>query len=132
MIILRIERLVRFSKALKDCRRAVRKESAYALQAGAEAVQTTVRSDLATGRGQGDEARQPRSRSGRLAASVEIRSEASGLRAVIGSGLNYGRFLEFGTRAMAPRPWLAPALMENRKIIRARLCAAVNRALAQK
>ena len=35
----------------------------------------------------------------------------------MGTNVNYGRFLEFGTVKMAPRPWLRPSLDMNRDTI---------------
>jgi hypothetical protein len=46
-----------------------------------------------------------------------VRYDADGLRADIGSGANpdipgvdYALYTEYGTRHMAPRPWLRPSL----------------------
>lgn len=51
------------------------------------------------------------------------------LSAWFGTRLNYGRYLEYGTTRMLPRPWLRPTLKANRKEIAARIRDAVARAL---
>lgn len=55
----------------------------------------------------------PASDTGKLLGSVEVLFRNEGLIAEIGTALNYGAFLEFGTRKMQPRPWLTPALKKN-------------------
>lgn len=54
----------------------------------------------------------PATDTGRLAASIreELRSDSKGLVEVIGSDVIYAKPLERGTRKMAPRPFLRPAL----------------------
>ena len=50
----------------------------------------------------------PMSDTGRLAASVEIVGIGSPVVSV-GTNVRYGRWLEFGTSEMLPRPWLFPS-----------------------
>lgn len=54
----------------------------------------------------------PASDTGRLMASIhhEMLGAGQGVEARIGSDVNYALFLELGTRYMAPRPFLRPAL----------------------
>lgn len=75
-----------------------------------------------------------RSGTGALAESVEARSDADGLGGTVGTALPHGRYLEFGTRQMAARPWLQPAFDAAKPKIRKRLRAAVraaNRSVAR-
>lgn len=60
----------------------------------------------------------PASDTGRLASSVQIEGIGKPIVSV-GTALQYGRFLEFGTVNMAPRPWLTPSFeMALRDVIR--------------
>lgn len=61
----------------------------------------------------------PRLQTGRLRASVA--TARTGLVARVGTGLLYGRHLEFGTSRMAPRPWLRRSLLEMSDQIRAEI-----------
>jgi len=63
-------------------------------------------------------------RSGRLARRVTVETTPDGLAATVGTDLDYGTFLEFGTRRMAARPWLRPAFLDLRARLRARLARA--------
>lgn len=49
----------------------------------------------------------PHKQTGRLQTSIA--SERSGLEARVGTNLQYGRWLELGTRDVEARPWLRPA-----------------------
>ena len=56
----------------------------------------------------------PATDTARLKASVRARFFTGGLSAEIGTNVGYGRMLEFGTRNIAPRPWLNPAFEAER------------------
>ena len=56
----------------------------------------------------------PATDTGALASSVQ-RVDDKKTTAAVGTGLGYGRDLEFGTKNMAARPWLFPALESERK-----------------
>ena len=62
----------------------------------------------------------PRKRLGLLRSSIgSEKANDSGTIMRVGTNLDYGFFLEFGTkRGLAPRPWLRPALKQNRQRIR--------------
>ncbi len=55
----------------------------------------------------------PRVRTGNLRASIKSAWDKQGTRSVAGPTLSapYGKWLEFGTRRMAPRPYMQPALL---------------------
>jgi hypothetical protein len=57
--------------------------------------------------------------------SLFVRLGHDGLSAEVGTDLAYGRDLEFGTRRLAARPWLRPAVEAAKPRIRARLRAAL-------
>jgi len=47
---------------------------------------------------------------GNLIGSINIKVQGVRLRAFVFTPVEYGLYLEFGTAAIAPRPWLRPAL----------------------
>ncbi len=55
----------------------------------------------------------PQTDTGRLASSVSVR-ESGNLAAYVFTPLEYGKHLEFGTRHIAARPWLFPAMEKER------------------
>lgn len=54
----------------------------------------------------------PATDTGNLATSIHRVND--GIQAAVGTGLEYGKHLEFGTKNIAARPWLFPALESNR------------------
>lgn len=52
----------------------------------------------------------PNTDTGRLVKSVDFNFENRGLVGEVGTNLKYGKHLEFGTKTMAPRPWLSTAV----------------------
>ena len=61
---------------------------------------------LASGEGQA-----PNTDTGRLVSSIN--TEPTKDAVFVGTSLQYGKFLEFGTKNMKERPWLIPALKKN-------------------
>jgi len=57
-----------------------------------------------------DEERTPERSSGALAASIRVMPGSRAGTTQVGTDLDHGWFLEFGTVSAAPRPWLGPAL----------------------
>jgi len=55
----------------------------------------------------------PASDNGKLVESISRKRD--GLVAIVWTELEYGKFLEFGTTHIAPRPWLTPAVEKNRE-----------------
>ena len=58
---------------------------------------------------------------GRLRNSIAHEVDANGLNATIGTNLEYAPYVEFGTQRMRERPYLFPALEEERAAFLARL-----------
>jgi len=59
----------------------------------------------------------PNTDTGRLVQSIKFDFEDGGLTGRVGTNLRYGAWLEFGTKDMAPRPWLSTALsMVSKKV----------------
>lgn len=50
----------------------------------------------------------PHRQTGTLVSSVRHQFEDGGLTGIVGTNLEYAKWLEFGTVKMAPRPWLRP------------------------
>lgn len=69
----------------------------------------------------------PVTRTGQLARSISIVYSADGLTANIGTLLEYGAHLEFGTRTIPPYPWLAPALAVHLQAFKLRARAALEK-----
>jgi len=55
----------------------------------------------------------PNTDTGRLVQSIRMEFTDGGATALVGTNLKYGAYLEFGTRTMAPRPWLSRAFKDN-------------------
>ena len=73
----------------------------------------------------------PRSDTGRLRDSLFVRTSADGLSAEVGTDLDYGAHLEFGTQTRPARPWLHPAFEATRKRIKDRIRAAAKDAVSK-
>ncbi len=73
----------------------------------------------------------PRRQTGALRDSVRIELAPNRLSATVGTNLDLGAQLEFGTQNMAPRPWLAPAARLARPKIQARIEEAVRDGIRQ-
>jgi len=69
----------------------------------------------------------PATDTGRLAASIE--AEVSGMSGAVGTGLDYGKYLEFGTTKMKARPWLTPSVEEQRPDWNRRIVKLINDAV---
>lgn len=61
----------------------------------------------------------PANRSGRLLSTIEPTVDEQGLSVSITASTVYAKFLEFGTRKMAARPFMNPALTNNLERIKA-------------
>ncbi len=59
----------------------------------------------------------PNTDTGRLVQSIKIETSEKGLVGRVGTNLKYGAMLEFGTKVMAPRPWLSRAVADTKKQI---------------
>lgn len=71
----------------------------------------------------------PKTDRGQLVASLFFKVGTDKLSAFFGTKLDYGKYLEFGTGRMAPRPWLRPTFKANKASITARIKQAVSDAL---
>ena len=58
----------------------------------------------------------PATDTGGLASSIAVVAGSS--KVEVGTGLDYGRYLELGTQSIEPRPWLYPSLIENSETYR--------------
>jgi hypothetical protein len=108
----RLDGLQQMHRALR--RIAETSELQERLRAGAEDIRAAARAGLGDGR-------PPDSPTGALAASLTVEMADDGMSARIGTGLDYGWHLEFGTLTRPATPWLEPALDEARPGILARL-----------
>tara|TARA_R110000772_G_scaffold222027_1_gene332416 strand:- start:596 stop:1048 length:453 start_codon:yes stop_codon:yes gene_type:complete len=74
----------------------------------------------------------PNTDTGKLVSSIAIEPNKSGVYALIGSNLDYAGFLEFGTTKMDARPWLEPALRENKDNLQRNINAAADALIERK
>ena len=116
MIRARIGGVARLGASLRRVQAAQTVAMADAVGAGAVQIQGAAR------------ARLPR-RSGGLASSVSIETAPDGLAAAVGTDADHGTYLELGTRRMAARPWLHPALLAATASVRARFAQLADAAL---
>jgi HK97 gp10 family phage protein len=73
----------------------------------------------------------PASDIGNLASHITYSTSRRGLEGRVGTNVVYGKFLEFGTKNMAARPWLWPAYEARKRGVIQRLILHVRRALDQ-
>ena len=118
MIRARIVGMARLSTALRRLRADRSTAMAEAISAGANDVRDAAIRNL------------PR-RSGQLARRVTVEIAPNGLAATVGTDLDYGTFLELGTRRMVARPWLRPAYLELLSRLRTRLAQAATGAVGR-
>ena len=71
----------------------------------------------------------PRRQTGQLRDSLRVEIAPDRLSARVGTDLDYGADLEFGTQDTAPRPWLQPAAQNAAPRIKARIEDAVREAI---
>lgn len=106
------ERMVR-AKLVRGLHRA-----AYTIQRRAKELLSVAGTGRVKGRKAGPVVRSapgepPRKQTGRLRASVSIEVDEASLTARVGTNVEYGRWLELGTKkGLKPRPWLRRALAE--------------------
>lgn len=143
----KIEGLDRLDQAMKGVPELVDKEVRTALYACAQRVDKEAKQSIANGEGKrggrfykrGNVLHQasapgepPSTDTGRLVNSITAyRSPHDKLEATVVAGrgtVNYAAMLEFGTRYMAARPFMFPALERSREWIRERLAKAVRTA----
>lgn len=67
----------------------------------------------------------PRTDTGQLVSSIQYWTSDDGLSIAVGTTLDYGKYLEYGTRDMAARPFMTPAVDMCRDDIIENITAAV-------
>lgn len=128
------EGLSAMKQAIADAKREVRAEVERAVYASTAAVQGSAKRRIQHGPASGATytssvsnrehvasapGEPPMSDSGNLASSIA--TQVDGLTGYVFTPLDYGRYLEFGTGKMKPRPWLLPSLEEEAPKFRERL-----------
>lgn len=87
--------------------------AASAVESIAEGTAKVARSRISSGSGAASPGSYPKTKSGRLEQSISVvLKKAKKTTALVGTAFLHGRFLEFGTGNMEPRPWLMPSLEE--------------------
>jgi HK97 gp10 family phage protein len=84
---------------------------AYAVEQLAETTAEIARAKISGGAGAAAPGSYPKSKTGRLEGSISVvLTQAKRTTAMVGTAQLHGRFLEFGTAKMEPRPWLMPSV----------------------
>ena len=118
----------RLGAALRRTSGEVVGAAARAVRAGAEDLRDTARDVLDEPGGGRPSApgEPPHRQTGQLRDSVFVRTSDDGLTAEVGTDLDHGAHLEFGTQDTPARPWLLPAF----EIAKPRITKRIARALA--
>lgn len=132
---------------LKDLADKVGKETAKAINEGAQMVRTDAiksiqnkstgrkvvryrngkkRNRIAAAAGQA-----PNTDTGHLVKSIQVEVSPQAKGAYVGSNLDYAKDLELGTKNMKPRPWLEPAYEKNIKGIRKLISLAIRKEVSK-
>lgn len=95
-----------------EFRKNIRKQIAEGVDRAASALQSDIKRTLSISPSPSSPGQPPGVDTGTLRRSVQIdRSRVdSDLLARVGTNVEYGRYLEYGTIKMAARPWLRPTL----------------------
>jgi HK97 gp10 family phage protein len=141
----KIEGLDRIDRATREMQEAVASELKKALLASAKKVEGEAKRSIASGGKTGRIYKRrtvthqasapgeaPATDTGRLINSLH--SSQSGSESVVvagGGAVKYAPMLEFGTRTIAARPFMFPALEKSKAWITERLAAAVRKAAAK-
>lgn len=141
----KVEGLDRIQNALPAVQKSIESELAKALFASAKHVEAEAKRSITAGGKTGRVYKRrtvthqasaageaPASDTGRLVNSIN--SYLNGLTSFVIAGrgiVNYATHLEFGTRKMAARPFMFPALEKSKDWIRERLSKAVRTAAAK-
>lgn len=104
-------------QVVQDLAEDTRVEAVRGIQSGPASGSTYTRGNVShTASAPGE---YPMSDTGRLASSVQVEVELSGPRprADVGTNIEYGPMLEFGTSRMAARPWLLPSFNKAKLMV---------------
>lgn len=71
----------------------------------------------------------PKTDTGRLVSEIKVEIDSDRLGGAVGTNLDYGEYLEFGTSTMEARPWLHPTFERLKRRITARLRKAMQMAI---
>ena len=143
----KVEGLDKLSKAIPAVQKAVERELEIALFASAKKVEGEAKRSIAAGGKTGKIYKRgsvthqasapgeaPATDTGRLVNSINSALNKSGVEATVTAGegsVKYAALLEYGTRHIAPRPFLFPALEKSKAWIADRLAKAVRIAAAK-
>ena len=143
----KVEGLDKIQRATREVQKAVDDELRRGLFAAAKHVEGEAKRSIAAGGKTGRIYKRrtvvhrasaageaPATDTGRLVNSITSYPAGASLESTVVAGrgtVKYASLLEFGTRFIAPRPFMFPALEKSKDWIRERLAAAVRKAAAK-
>jgi HK97 gp10 family phage protein len=105
----RVDGLTEARAALEALPEAFRKAAAKTIAEGAALIEREARMRVV---------RMARTGTGELARSIGTNVRGDGLQAAVGTGLNYGRYFEVGTKRQQAKPFLYPAFKKGARHVR--------------
>lgn len=143
----KIEGLDKIANATREVQQLVTSELNKGLYAAAKRVEADAKKSIVSGEKTGRVYRRrsithqasapgqaPASDTGRLVNSINSYLDVTSIEATVVAGegaVKYAAMLEFGTRHVAARPFMFPALEQNKAWIKERLAEAVRKAAAR-
>lgn len=120
---------VEVKKAVETSALLVEGTAKTSIQRGPKSGEIYVRQNITHQASASGEA--PATDTGALASSISHWFKDDGLSVLIGSYLQYARFLEYGTVNMDARPFLFPSVESNRQAIRQMFADAIKKGVAK-
>lgn len=107
---------------LESIAQTIRNNAVTSIQAGASGAPYTRYSPKRSGRASAP-GQPPHTDTGNLVSHIQVKttSARSVEVGIIGNRAPYGKWLEYGTSNIAPRPWLRPAYKKAKPIIAAKI-----------
>jgi len=133
-----VEGVEALERKLDDIGRSVRLAVLRALHEGVRAIAVDARNSMRATKVRWSEKGNykaslpgypPAIRTGYLHDSIVFGVDTTRLSGVVGTNASYGKYLEFGTRYMEPRPWLYPAYARNKRKILGALNSSIRNVL---
>lgn len=111
MVFAKIEGLNKTLKKLENIGNIYKDQVIDILSEGGEEIKQIAQDKMKEGNGHpSNPGEAPNKQTSNLADSITVK--IAGTTMAVGTGVDYGAWLEFGTSKMEPRPWLKPSYQE--------------------